>query len=401
MKVGFVVPSSDATEEAALLDDDDEGEAGKSIDCGPAPLLEPRGITNPGNRCFLNSVLQALLACTPMAAFLSRSGGAKTPLLAVMARFYDEFRRIPSKDLGELRPRICKTAVPPLKYLYDTVLTGFARWTGDGQAALEQQDAQELFTFLIDAMHEELQAKKGTASATKEGEDDSGEWTEVGPGGHKGAVVLSQGDQFGESPISAIFFGRMRSTLRKAGAGIAEGNTRTATIQPFHCLHLDVANPHVRSIEDAVRVLLAPEVIRGCKAEAGSQVVAASKISTFESLPQVLCLHMKRFAFSAGAKGVPTVVKIHKPITYGRSLVVDGITFRLVAVVNHHGDSTARGHYTCDVLHGGRWWLNCNDAKLTWIPRDSDVLLNNKETYMLFYVRQPSRGRSQQQQRCK
>ncbi len=81
----------------------------------------------------------------------------------------------------------------------------------------------------------------------------------------------------------------------------------------------------------------------------------ATKRVTLESLPRILCLHLKRFRWQP-----PLPPKVNTNVTFPAELdmmpyvdqsVRDTMTtstqYRLFAVVNHHGKACGSGHYTC------------------------------------------------------
>ena len=79
----------------------------------------------------------------------------------------------------------------------------------------------------------------------------------------------------------------------------------------------------------------------------------ATKTTALEKLPQILVVHIKRFYFDVGS-GLPT--KVHKPVAFDAEILLPSRSckgaagmqrYRLFAVVCHHGNSAAGGHYTC------------------------------------------------------
>jgi len=335
----------------------------------PSGTLLPRGIANAGNSCFAGAVLQALLACPPardLFASLPASAPGR-PLAAALRRFMGEF------SVAGTAPINLATCVPlrPPAYLYDLLLSKTFMHTA------EQHDAQELYSSMLDALHTEHLAASGSSAKPRkgDGDDDDGDgegWMIVEKGGKRAAKVITQGDEFGDSEVSRVFFGRMRTRLCR------QGGSRSVSAQPFSCLHLGIAPTTVRSVNDALQQLFARESIED------TATAANVTSSIVPPLPRVLCLHLKRFAFNAES-GVTT--KLTKRVGFGRSLVLLGdiAPYRLVAVVRHHGDSAEHGHYTCDVLHGGKRWLTCDDSRLYWTPHGEAGALRPDDAYLLFY----------------
>ena len=130
------------------------------------------------------------------------------------------------------------------------------------------------------------------------------------------------------------------------------------------------------------------------------------KQQTFSKLPNVLCLHLKRFNSAASKKITDFVSFPAKGLDMGKHLphwceeglelqencieetvVVESpnILFDLFATLNHRG-TLNQGHYTATVKCGDRWYA-CNDALITTFS-DGDgekEVLSSEEAYMLFY----------------
>jgi len=176
------------------------------------------------------------------------------------------------------------------------------------------------------------------------------EWEEVGKK-NKSSIILQ--NEFRKSPVTNIFGGMLRSIVRKKGL------KSSVTLQPFHCLHLDITAPEVNYVEDALNIFMLKEAVDGYKSPDTAFEIQASKQITIDQLPVILILHLKRFAFDAGETH-----KVHKIIEYEpilniqRKLIsserVGSITrdqrkYRLFAVISHHGKKSVGGHYTCDI----------------------------------------------------
>lgn len=244
----------------------------------------------------------------------------------------------------------------------------------DLMARGSQEDAQEFLTHVLNALHEELvaliaaprvvsdgeaagsageDALTKAASGTETSGSDVG-WSEVGRGGRTAVVVRSAGE-FAQSVVTSIFGGTLRSELiRRDGAS-------SVTREPFLCLQLDVDRGGlVRGLRDALRLYFEPEALEGFTSESTRQAVEARKHVTLDRLPQVLILHLKRFAHNA-ATGALT--KIGRAIDFTETLYVepgllssisvapatDHRAYALTGVVTHVGRETAGGHYIVDV----------------------------------------------------
>ena len=65
-----------------------------------------------------------------------------------------------------------------------------------------------------------------------------------------------------------------------------------------------------------------------------------------------------------------------------------GADYELIATVSHHGRTPASGHYTADVRQPDGEWLRFDDDYVSHISQ-TQVLLQNTETYLLFYEMKP------------
>jgi len=130
-----------------------------------APALQPRGIRNKQNWCYVNATLQALLACPPFYNLMrnvhqkiksSNINVKEVPCLTAMSRFINEFKVMvrtqqnesskPSKDLVIGEPF-------EIEYFYNILSElKFELALKSGR----QEDAQEFLTALLNKLHEEM-----------------------------------------------------------------------------------------------------------------------------------------------------------------------------------------------------------------------------------------------------
>lgn len=363
-------------------------------------ILQPCGFSNLGNKCYFNSVIQVLLANPLFREMMGKVRDLKDNVvdarnlerIPLLLEFLDLIQGFPTFKVATFAntnfvPAVSKTS-SNLKSIQSIILPNFLRGVG-GSAALisvlenEQQDAQELFSYILDTIHEELlvldeitklpdDVKRKEDEKMEERNDDEeeeGEWMTQTKGG-KTAIIRTQERTFKGTMIDEIFAGHVKSYLDKK-------DTRETSVndQPFYTLQLDINTDRVRSIEDALKLYQEPE----CIEDAGKMY----KTSRIEDPPKVLCLHLKRFVFT----DKPFPVKCSKPINFNETLGLAGKGYVLSAVIRHHGTTSIKGHYTCDVRCLNKLWLHCNDTSIEWVDSIKDVLEENHDTYMLFYVR--------------
>jgi len=182
-----------------------------------------------------------------------------------------------------------------------------------------------------------------------------------------------------ESPITRIFTGNLRSILRKPG------HKDSITLEPYRPLQLDIQDPHVQSVVDALRHITTTETLTADYDGTGR---AMTRRSFIEKLPLILILHLKRFVYdSHGTKKVwkriayPLILDIPLDVLSPTQRGIQPPKFQLFGgndphseshadgiVIYHHGTSATGGHYTADVLlQDGETWLNLDDTKLKWV----------------------------------
>ncbi|CEJ54633.1 hypothetical protein PMG11_00935 [Penicillium brasilianum] len=365
-------------------------------------FLEPRGLVNTGNMCYMNSVLQILVSCVPFHQFLDHVGRraahsfhSDMPLIDAMIMFMREFNVIDaaaSEDQLRLRlkpnelEQYGEAFVPEFVYEMIRQLPRFRDMRRG-----HQQDAQEFLGFLLEELHEECDraakhiSKPGGANgvdghATTNGTSGDGEWLEVGHK-QKAAVTQSSGAIATESPISRIFGGKLRSEFK------VPGNKTSVTMEPYQPLQLDIGAPDVHNIVDALKGLTKPESIQGDFNSSRGPNVTATKQMFIETMPPVLILHLKRFHYDSltGATqkiwkkvGYPLDLEIPRevfPAHRRNTLTAQGglPKYRLMGVIYHHGKNASGGHYTVDVRRqDGREWIRMDDTVIRRV-RSEDV----------------------------
>ena len=97
--------------------------------------------------------------------------------------------------------------------------------------------------------------------------------------------------------------------------------------------------------------------------------------------PCTLVVHLKRFSYE-GNIASKTKTHIQVPM-HGWRPVQNGPRYKLVATVDHHGESIESGHYSAKCLHDQWWQLNDTSAQLT-----SPASVSSKDNYLLFYKAQ-------------
>lgn len=281
-----------------------------------------------------------LVYCTPFTELLDELGkrlkadlARRSPLLEAMIGFLHEFTPGPSTS-GTATPRgklrESKDAFVP-ENVYDAMKEN-KRF--DSMRRGFQEDAEEYLGFFLNTLHEELLGlysriqpprsvtKPAVANGSAErtinrpvspgagGGDNGDDWLEVGK--KQKTHVVRQAESK-ESSVSRTFGGTLRSVLHTAG------QKDSITLEPYQPLQLDVQDPKVVTIADALRHLNEPETVGGVWSASRGANVDATKQVYIDSFPPVLILHLKRFVYDPQEQNV---VKRDKPVAYGSELVI-------------------------------------------------------------------------------
>ncbi|KAF3988758.1 hypothetical protein FT663_03846 [Candidozyma haemuli var. vulneris] len=311
----------------------------------PSYSINPRGLTNTGNICYMNAVLQCLMFCEPFNKLIrhvdEKAVGtldkkSSQPIVDATIHFIKDFLKVAAPNgangsNGTLNSQgivVGRPLSPEVLYqrLVENTKFRHLKW---GQ----QEDAEEFLTYFLDGLHEDfVKAEADVASAqidelvslcqskfndstskqnvkskiktayrvtkqlvnqgeeveASDEEEEANGWSEVGSGKRvsKKRVVDVE-----PSPITSIFGGRFRSVLT-----IPKGKeSQSITVDPFRCMSVDISQKDVSTIEDALWSSHQIEKIP-FKIDAEREVTA-KKQTFIDQLPEVLLLQLKRFAY--------------------------------------------------------------------------------------------------------
>ncbi|XP_063169128.1 ubiquitin carboxyl-terminal hydrolase 10 isoform X2 [Candoia aspera] len=381
--------------------------------------LQPRGLINKGNWCYINATLQALVACPPMYHLMksipmfskSQRPCTSTPMIDSFVRLMNEFTNmpVPPKAKQALNDKIARDIRPGAAfeptYIYRLLTVIKSSLSEKGR----QEDAEEYLGFILNGLHEEMLILKKLLSPHSEisngpetqlvneedeqedqGEGSEDEWEQVGP--RNKSSVTRQAD-FVQTPITDIFGGHIRSVVYQ------QSSKESATLQPFFTLQLDIQSDKIRTVQDALESLVARESVQGYTTKTKQEVEISRRV-TLEELPPVLVLHLKRFVYEKTGGCQKLIKNIEYPVDLeiSKELLSPGVkskifkgqrTYRLFAVVYHHGNSATGGHYTTDVFQIGlNGWLRIDDQAVKVITQHQVVKPSAERTaYLLYYRR--------------
>ncbi|KAM6500087.1 hypothetical protein JOM56_003101 [Amanita muscaria] len=430
---------------------------------GQMGKLKPRGLVNIGNMCFANSVLQMLVYTVPFQRLFFEIGrlsvgfgkegkdgkdgsASTTPLVDAMVEFVKEFvvtdaelyegnagsgnvtnvtvngwgkgkekeRERENGDEDELWGT--ESFLP--NYVYEAMKE---KKRFDNMRGGQQEDAEEFLGFLLETLEEELVLLKetltGTSSSSSSGRQETKlrpveereeaappeerGWHEVGK---RNRTVVTRTIKSTESPITKIFGGKFRTTLR-----VPHTKKDSVIVEDWRSIRLDIQRDQIHTVQDALAYISQPQPVQVTNPARPGTALEAHQVVHIDALPPVLVLHLKRFCYDTSVGGV---VKVGKTVTFGPELEIgnDVIShairrpqppkYKLFGALYHHGQSASGGHYTLDVLHptrftspGGRTregWIRIDD-ELASDVRHEDVFGgerdDNRSAYLLFYRR--------------
>lgn len=368
------------------------------------PHLQPRGLKNNANWCYINATLQVLIFCPSFYHFLMRfrlktdRGCSSTPILDALVLFASQFSKM-APHQGGVKPQegtkrdvVMGMPFEP-SYVYDLLTQVKTTLSQQGK----QEDAEEFLSCILNGLHEEIvrlgnkQAQdtssnqSGQQSAVKE--SGLGEWEQVGP---RNKSTVTRKSTMAKSPVADIFGGYLRSSL------VQPGMRESASIQPFFSLQLDLRG-ELTTVQQAFDNFFRVEEVEGFQCDKSKVEVEVSKKWTLDTLPLVMILHLKRFVFNKNGcekltKKVSYDSELHVPTdTLSKVLKIRNknmLTYKLFAITYHHGKNLHGGHYTSDIFHPAVGWLRADDMNVKLIPTKFVFNpLSNRDPYLLYYSR--------------
>lgn len=312
------------------------------------------GLVNLGNTCFMNTVIQCLTYCPPLANYLlhqdNHCAKCKTINFCMMCELQKHMRRALDKPGDAIKPI----------YIYQR-LKAIAKHFQFGQ----QEDAHEFLRYVVDNLWKAALAN------------------------HDGGPKLDPASKE-TTVVNEIFGGYHRSQV------ICMRCKKTSnTYDHFMDLILDIKN--ASSLEKALEKFVEPELLQNdnaYKCPRCNVKVEAQKRFTVHRPPNVATFQFKRFDSNRMFGG-----KITKHVSYPERLEMrpfmsdkqgGAVTYRLNAVLVHLGASCNSGHYFCFVRNSNGIWYLMDDSRVHQVSL-GQVL--NQQAYVLFYVRtSPPKG---------
>lgn len=399
------------------------------------------GLTNLGNSCYMNCILQCLGATPQLTGFffpnLMSNSRSEDSAIQSYRQHINVNNRLGTKGI------LTTNFVTLLKNMFSNTGSYFSpvefkKVMGSLSpskqfATCDQQDCIEFLDFLLDRLHEDLnqmivsdlEEKRSISELTPEQE----KTREVLPVRLASTIEWERYLKLNFSIIVDYFQGQYSSQLRCL---VCE--TTSTTYNAFLILSLPIPSrlgntPAELLLDDCLKAFVTTELLDDdnkwfcpkCKRH-----TKLTKKITITRLPQVLIIHFKRFKISPTGYFSKLDTFIKYPVNRVLDLTSywppvgtssDGSTssssimsadreqqvlstlptrnqvppfrYKLYAVANHYGNLTT-GHYTSYVRKLSdhkkkRDWCYFDDAKVTYDCKESQVL--NKNAYCLFYQR--------------
>ena len=203
--------------------------------------LQPRGLINRSNYCYINSILQALLACPPFYNLFHALGEnvsikdsrKDTQIIDNIIRFVQEFKHLAAGQRKNNKEKIVPVNCDKpfeASWIYKMF---FGTRSDSFMVEGRQEDAEEFLSLLLNRLNDEMLevmkmvSEPDTVDVVVEDVADSDNWPK-----NKGSVTRRS--EVVKTPISDIFGGNIRSRLHRAGEKV------TDNIQPFFTLQLNI-----------------------------------------------------------------------------------------------------------------------------------------------------------------
>ncbi|KAF7381054.1 hypothetical protein HZH68_015929 [Vespula germanica] len=379
------------------------------------------GLRNLGNTCFMNVVLQSFNNISHFCEYLTQM-----PCLEGIAFDPSE----PPTHRGRIvTPGRAKELMSDALLAEELrkVLLGLSLGGSNGQAispeclflviwkvvprfrGYQQQDAHEFLTYMLDRLHTELLQLLPRLGHEPLGLRGKQSIVTAVFGGTLLSVVTRFLRQKSSSSFSLVR-GEARTNYGSrflAQVHCMNCRTDSKTHEPFQDLSLDIPDRLQRRTKEQEEVCsltysltrffkveeLADSELYFCDNCMGKQ--RSTKRFWIHRLPNVLCLHIKRFRWCNSYRSkVDTQVDFPMESLDMSAFTVRGVTgiklgtqnshlYDLAAVIVHHGSGAGTGHYTAFAVHDGQWF-HFNDSSVR--PASTDAVAKCKP-YILFYVR--------------
>lgn len=301
------------------------------------------GLVNLVNTCYMNSLLQALLSCSPLRTELLRDAPPVT--IEQCQTLWDDVAEVSFPNALQMLAGVMWSGeyarVAPV-CMQDAVWKHIPAFQ-----CYKEQDAQELLMRLLLTLHRRQRGVfKGCAQYEYSCDACGGRYAR------------------GLEPFFQL-------TFPPAVESRAYHNRKEP---PAEC-----------SLEDCLQPLFTPSDLDEfrCPLEGCGESGQITRVYRVVEAPQVMCLNLKRFCEpSAKGRRAKNDAAVRFPL---EGLELSGSSYRLRATVLHHGPAMGKGHYSCYALNDeAEAWYHFNDEDVQQVGPEEVM---EAEAYMLFYER--------------
>ncbi|XP_063894855.1 ubiquitin carboxyl-terminal hydrolase 3 isoform X2 [Helicoverpa armigera] len=337
------------------------------------------GLKNLGNTCFMNAVLQSLNNIQEFSCYFSQLPSLEMKTNGRKVYHSRSYTRQEMHDVvmaEELRKVLInlnsgcgsKGAISP-ECLFLVIWKVVPRFRG-----YQQQDAHEFLRYMLDRLHTELQQLLPDRADS-------------------GCVPRAPS----ASIVTAVFGGTLQSEVRCLACG-----TESKKFDPFLDLSLEL--PEIGrheapvALSDCLSSFVQVEELADTERYFCSSCKSKQKSTKqfwIRRLPNVLCLHLKRFrwhnyfrtkvdtsiSFPLRSLDMSRFVLSNVPDT--RRSGQGNNLYDLAAVIVHHGSGAGSGHYTAFAINEEQWF-HFNDQTVR--AADAAAVAGCKP-YIMFYIR--------------
>ena len=326
------------------------------------------GLLNLGNTCFLNSVLQGLIRCEPLASYFKEPHvtreSKKAPLVPAFRAFLQD-----AATQSLVRPTGLVSALASVVRACDD----------DWWSPRQQADAAECLQYLLDGLHDAVYRQ---VRITIQGEAHTPEQASQ----IKALQAWSQFFAKEYSPIVEHFYGQSQSkvTCQKC-------KTTTERYEPWLMIKLPIPGGHtegatVPTFASCMNAAFASETIEGYACDSCKSPQTAVINTRISKVPNILLLTFKRFT-NAGAKIRGQIdwkldgESLQPWLAFTRSPFSEkpATEFSTFAVIEHCG-SARNGHYRMYARDAGTWMMYDDES----VQKDAAVV--SPDSYVIFAV---------------
>ncbi|XP_067951841.1 ubiquitin carboxyl-terminal hydrolase 10-like, partial [Watersipora subatra] len=323
--------------------------------------LQARQLINKTNWCYVNSTLQALLACPPFYHTLKAipaypplsnisARQSSMPVVNAMVEFVNAFEVMrPEKQINQAKKMFGEPFEPSSVYNVLKAMTNSKAMFTRGK----QGDAEEFLTCLLNKMNEEM-----VTAINKYRKE------------HNSSVANGRDLLFDKmpTPILNIFGGQLKSSFHA-------GSKESVTLERFFSVPLNVQTN--KTVEEALHAFVSKESIDDYTCPETKQELNAHRKLTFELLPPILILHLKCFVYDkyGGPQKILRKLNFKETLEFDKELLANcgskgQRSYKLFAIVYHSGAKTTGGHYHTDVYHTGvQSWVRFDDNSTSLIEK--------------------------------